>query len=64
MDANNNIIPIVEDDQGEGFKDPLDQDELIRQLRIQDKKSSAKLINKLMKNEFAQKNLFNRTQKK
>ena len=24
MDAENRIIPIVEDDQGEGFKDPLD----------------------------------------
>jgi len=25
MDAENRIIPIVEDDQGEGWKDPLDQ---------------------------------------
>lgn len=24
MDAEGNIIPIVEDDQGEGFKDPLE----------------------------------------
>lgn len=24
MDAEGRIIPIVEDDQGEGFKDPLD----------------------------------------
>ena len=31
MDANNRLIPIVEDDQGEGVKDPLvsPSDELI-----------------------------------
>lgn len=28
MDADNRIIPIVEDDQGEGFKDPLDKHDL------------------------------------
>lgn len=30
MDADNRIIPIVEWDQGEGIKDPLDIDDLIK----------------------------------
>lgn len=30
MDADGHIIPIVEGDQGEGFKDPLDLDELLK----------------------------------
>jgi hypothetical protein len=30
MDAEKRIIPIVEDDQGEGFKDPLDEYDLER----------------------------------
>ena len=29
MDADGRIIPIVDDDQGEGFKDPLDVDDLV-----------------------------------
>ena len=29
MDASGNIIPIVEDDQGEGMKDPLTLDDLL-----------------------------------
>lgn len=28
MDANERYIPIVEDDQGEGFKDPVEFEEL------------------------------------
>ena len=28
MDAEKRIIPVVEGDQGEGFKDPLDQHDL------------------------------------
>ena len=30
MDANGRIIPMVEDDQGEGVKDPLTIDDIIR----------------------------------
>lgn len=30
MDADGNVIPIVEDDQGEGMKDPLTIDDLIK----------------------------------
>ena len=29
MDADGRIIPIVEDDQGEGFKDPLTMDDIM-----------------------------------
>ncbi|MHC4159534.1 MAG: hypothetical protein ACYSSO_10705 [Planctomycetota bacterium] len=31
MDADKNIIPILNEDQGEGFKDPIDWDEEYRQ---------------------------------
>ncbi len=30
MDADGRIIPIVEDDQGEGFKDPLTLDDILQ----------------------------------
>ena len=29
MDADNRIIPLVDDDQGEGVKDPLDLDDIM-----------------------------------
>jgi len=29
MDANNRLIPIVDDDQGEGFRDPITSQELV-----------------------------------
>jgi len=29
MDADNRIIPLVDDDQGEGVKDPLDLDDVM-----------------------------------
>jgi hypothetical protein len=48
VDAENRIIPIVEDDQGEGMKDPLDyydllkkpetQNDIFERLRLQSEK--------------------------
>jgi hypothetical protein len=57
MDADNRFIPVVEDDQGEGYKDLLDFDEwpeevkkAYRQsLKKQEKKSMAILSKKLNK---------------
>ena len=35
MDADGRIIPIVEGDQGEGVKDPLDVDDILKALKAQ-----------------------------
>ena len=32
MDANDNIIPILPEDMGEGFKDPIDDHELLKKI--------------------------------
>jgi hypothetical protein len=33
MDVSRNIIPIIEDDQGEGVYDPLEESEIIQSLK-------------------------------
>jgi hypothetical protein len=33
MDVSRNIIPIVEDDQGEGIYDPLEESEIVQSLK-------------------------------
>ena len=45
MDADREIIPIVEDDQGEGFRDPLDRYDIekLSDLEKQLKKQSQRM---------------------
>ena len=54
MDSNQRDIPITEEDMGEGFMDPIDEEEtfLERQIREQWK------INERLKKAGAKKNLF------
>ncbi len=53
MDANRNIIPMVEDDQGEGVKDPLTIDDIIQ---LENNpfflESRADMFKRLIDNEF------------
>ncbi len=43
MDADHNIIPIVDDDQGEGFKDPInDLEELQKAYKKSSKEHASK----------------------
>ena len=37
MDANGNLIPIVEDDQGEGIMDPVENTEVRRRKKLMKK---------------------------
>jgi hypothetical protein len=46
MDVNRNIIPIVEDDQGEGVHDPLEESEIAQTLRSLTRKEARDLAKK------------------
>jgi len=51
MDADGRIIPIVEDDQGEGFKDLLDPDdlkEIYRKSLIKADKNQQAILSKML----------------
>ena len=52
MDANNNIIPYTEDDQGEGVKDPLEIDDLYREFKKANQKCSNEVLKHIIKNQF------------
>ncbi len=53
MDADNRIIPLVEDDQGEGVKDPLTMDDLLDlEFNPEYQESKAELFKKLINDEF------------
>ena len=65
MDANNNIIPYVEDDQGEGVKDPLEIDDIMRELRKTQIKYSNEILKHITKHhQFIPETEFKRMQKK
>ena len=53
MDADRNIIPLVDDDQGEGVKDPLTIDDLLQlDFDIYNQKHRADLFKQLIGKEF------------
>lgn len=48
MDADGRIIPVVEDDQGEGIKDPLTFDDILKMGHIKARGELHKLFQKEM----------------
>ena len=50
-DADGRMIPIVEGDQGEGFKDPLDLDDVLKILKTQEEEAWKLLQRKWRKEE-------------
>lgn len=67
MDANDRFIPIVEDDQGEGIKDPMTMDDILHDLyKVQNEYKDEVLMNMIKNHEkqkFSKPN-FKRMQKK
>lgn len=52
MDADNRIIPLVEDDQGEGVKDPLELDDIMDLYSETLEESREELFKHLVKKKF------------
>lgn len=51
MDANDRLIPIVEDDQGEGIKDPMTMDDIIHELHKVQREYDGDILKELIKNQ-------------
>lgn len=61
MDADGRIIPIVEDDQGEGYKDPLELDDIMdlySETLEEHREELYAPLKHLVKEEFIQQELF------
>lgn len=64
MDADGRIIPIVEDDQGEGYKDPLTLDDIMDLYSETLQEHREELFKALGEKEFSKEELFKRLVKK